>query len=355
MQDVLSMTDTLPLPILLGFVCAAGVTALVRHLAVNHALLDHPNARSSHIAPVPRLGGIAIVLGTLAGALLADGTFQSGVAALLGTASVLFVMGLVDDLRPLGVARKCGIQLMMAIVLVSVVRPDVQVDLPGWSGHLPGALAATFGVVWLAGLANAVNFMDGIDGIVAGVTTVTAVGLVPFVHADALPLLVALAAASAGFLAWNTHPATIFMGDSGSQFIGFALAGMFLLQTDGNVELFPGLLLVAPFLFDTAFTLLRRLRAGQSPFTAHRGHLYQRLTASGWSHRTVAILYAMGAALSGIAARAYSGGAWPTQALILLTVAAALVGFAIWAGRVEGHLRGERRRRIGAQVEVEVA
>jgi len=85
---------------LLGFVCAAGVTALVRHLAVNHALLDHPNARSSHIAPVPRLGGIAIVLGTLAGAVLVNGTFQPQVVALLGTASVLFVMGLVDDLRP---------------------------------------------------------------------------------------------------------------------------------------------------------------------------------------------------------------------------------------------------------------
>jgi len=244
---------------------------------------------------------------------------------------------------------------MMAIVLVAVVRPDVQVDLPGWSGHLPGALAAIFGVVWLAGLANAVNFMDGIDGIVASVTTVTAVGLVPFVHADALPLLVALAAASAGFLVWNTHPASIFMGDSGSQFIGFALAGMVLLQSDGNVEFIPGLLLVAPFLFDTAFTLLRRLRAGESPFTAHRGHLYQRLTAAGWSHRTVAIFYATGAALSGIAARAYTAGAWPTQALILLTVAAALIGFAIWARRLEGRPSAPRRQSIGARAEVEVA
>ncbi|MDP9368547.1 MAG: glycosyltransferase family 4 protein [Chloroflexota bacterium] len=349
------MTDRLSLPILLGFLCAAGATMLVRHLAVSRALLDHPNARSSHCAPVPRLGGVAIGLGTLAGVVLVDGTFESQVAALLGTALVLFAMGLIDDLRPLGAARKCGVQLMMAIVLVAVVRPDVEMDLPGWSGRLPGALAALFGVVWLCGLANAVNFMDGIDGIVAGLATVTAVGLVPFVQADALPLLVALAAASAGFLTWNSHPASIFMGDSGSQFIGFALAGMFLLPMDGTVELIPGMLLFAPFLFDTAFTLLRRLRSGENPFTPHRGHLYQRLTTAGWSHRTVAILYAMGAALGGIAAEAYTRRARPTQALILLAVAAVLVGFAIWTGREEGDLRGERRRNIKPRAEVEAA
>ncbi len=348
------MTDPLSSPILLGFLCAAGATMLVRHLAITRNLMDHPNVRSSHTMPVPRLGGIAIVLGTLAGAAVAEGTSHPRAAILLGTALVLFVMGLADDLRPMGPAWKYMIQVAMGIVLIAVVRPDVQVLLPGWSWHLPGALAAIFGVMWMSSLANAVNFMDGIDGIVAGVATLTAVGLVPFVHADALPLLVGLAAASAGFLVWNTHPASIFMGDSGSQFIGFTLAGVFLLQTDGTVEIIPGLLLFAPFLFDTALTLVRRLRAGENPFAAHRGHLYQRLTTAGWSHRTVAILYAMGAGLGGVAAGAYTVAAWPTQALILLAVAAVLVGFAVWTGHVAVHPRVERQRSIGSRAEVEV-
>ena len=332
------MTDALSLSILLGFVCATGATILVRDLAVRRALLDQPNARSSHRMAVPRLGGIAIGCGTLAGASLAEGTFHPRVAALLGTASVLFVMGLIDDLRPLGAARKCGIQLLMATVLVGVIRPQLNVEVPGWSWHLPTGLAGLVGVVWLCGLANAFNFMDGIDGIVAGVTTVTAVGLVPFIHADALPLLVALAAGSAGFLLWNTHPASIFMGDSGSQFIGFGLAGVFLLPAKGHAEIIPGLLLFAPILFDTSLTLVRRIRARDNIFVAHRDHLYQRLTDAGWSHRSVAILYAMAAALSGAAAQGYTGQGQAMRALLLGAVAVSLLGFAAWTQRTEGRV-----------------
>lgn len=264
-------------------------------------------------------------------------------------------MGLIDDLRPLRAASKCVLQLLMAIVLVSMIGPEVQVVLPGWSWHLPTALTLIFGVVWLSGLANAVNFRDGIDGMVAGVATVTAVGLVPFVYTDALSMLVALAAASAGFLFWNSHPASIFMGDSGSQFIGFGLAGAFLLQRDGTVEIIPGLLLFSPFLFDTAFTLGRRLRAGENPFAAHRDHLYQRLTDAGWSHRSVAALYAMGAALGGIAARGYSRAGWFAQAWILLGGVAVLVAFVVWVGRLEGRPSLPHGRSIGARVEAEIA
>ena len=348
------MTDALSLPILLGFLCGAGGTMLVRHLAVRRVLLDHPNARSSHTVPVPRLGGVAIGLGTLAGAAIGQGTYRPQVTALLATSLALFVMGLVDDLKPLQPARKCAIQVIMAIVLVSLVRPDVEVVLPGFSWTLPTALASLFGVVWVVALTNAVNFMDGIDGMAAGVATVTAVGMVPFVHPDAYPLLVALAAASGGFLLSNTHPACIFMGDSGSQFVGFGLAGALLLPADGTVPAIPSLLLFAPFLFDTTLTLLRRLRNREDLFAAHRDHLYQRLTAAGWSHRTVALLYAMGAALSGIAAWGYATGPGSAHALILCTVATALVGFAVWTGRVEGRGRVERRQRIGARMEAEI-
>jgi UDP-N-acetylmuramyl pentapeptide phosphotransferase/UDP-N-acetylglucosamine-1-phosphate transferase len=186
-------------------------------------------------------------------------------------------------------------------------------------------VALLFGVVWVVALVNAYNFMDGIDGIAGGTAILNALFLATLVGTTGLrACLAVLAAAVAGFLVWNISPARIFLGDSGSHFVGFFL-GAVALYTEPVGE--PGspygpylAFLVAaaiftPFLFDTAFTLVRRATARKNIFAAHREHVYQRITPDPASHRQVSIVYFAFSALAGIAAVLASGG---TLLLLLL-------------------------------------
>jgi UDP-N-acetylmuramyl pentapeptide phosphotransferase/UDP-N-acetylglucosamine-1-phosphate transferase len=177
----------------------------------------------------------------------------------------------------------------------------------GWFG-----LIMTF--VWIVGLTNAYNFMDGIDGIAGGQAVVAGLGWTLLGWLDHQPLVAALglllAASSLGFLGHNWPPARIFMGDVGSAFLGFTLAVLPVVAAQHNPRLaWAGVLLVWPFVFDAAFTFLRRLRKRENVFAAHRSHLYQRLVIAGYSHRFVTLLY-IGLALAGavLALLWYSGG-----------------------------------------------
>ncbi|MCX6038443.1 MAG: glycosyl transferase, partial [Chloroflexi bacterium] len=167
----------------------------------------------------------------------------------------------------------------------------------GWLG-----LAITF--LWIVGLINAYNFMDGIDGIAGGQAVVAGLGWIVLGWLGNQTLVVALglllAASSLGFLGYNWPPAKIFMGDVGSAFLGytFAVLPVVAVQRDPRFAL-AGVLLVWPFVFDAAFTFLRRLLHRENVFTAHRSHLYQRLVATGFSHKTVASLY-IGLAIMGL-------------------------------------------------------
>jgi len=177
-------------------------------------------------------------------------------------------------------------------------------------------VVAVLGVLWIVALGNAFNFMDGIDGITGGVALVNALFIATLVG-EAGTYLPALAGATVGFLIWNVSPASIFVGDSGSYFVGFGLAAVALyapLPGEGWTLLgFVACALVfTPYLFDTAYTLVARLRARKNIFSAHREHIYQRITPTIAMHRRTSNLYCGASVVAGFAAVLVAGGGTST-------------------------------------------
>jgi UDP-N-acetylmuramyl pentapeptide phosphotransferase/UDP-N-acetylglucosamine-1-phosphate transferase len=184
-------------------------------------------------------------------------------------------------------------------------------------------------VLWIVALSNAFNFMDGIDGFIGGVAIVDALFLVALTGEAFLPALIG---ASAGFLVWNINPASIFLGDAGSYFLGFGLAAAALYAPVPESGWTPlgfvaGVLVFTPLLFDTAFTLARRLRtgAGKNIFSAHREHIYQRITPSPAMHRRTSNLYYGASVVAGFAALLVVGGGASTLAGIVIALACCAV------------------------------
>jgi len=286
----------------LAFLVAGALVPLLAKFAVGRSLLDVPNLRSSHEVPTPRLGGIAIFAGTLVGVAVLR---PEGAWPLLAAAALIWAVGLADDLSNLHFKTKAAAQALVAGGLLLLYPPPV---LTGTSGIL-WALVLAVGIVWISALSNAFNFMDGIDGFTGGVAIVNALFLVPLAGETGgfLPVLVG---ATAGFLVWNVSPASIFVGDSGAYFLGFVLAAVALYAPLPPGESWTPLGFVAcalvflPYLFDTAFTLLRRLRsgAGKSIFLAHREHIYQRITPTVALHRRTSNLYYGASVAAGLAA-----------------------------------------------------
>jgi UDP-N-acetylmuramyl pentapeptide phosphotransferase/UDP-N-acetylglucosamine-1-phosphate transferase len=263
-------------------------------------LLDQPNARSSHEIATPRGGGVVFVLvGSLLSLALGAGT--SAWIPLI--CCPLALVGLLDDRYDLPAAWRYAAQVATAGVLVAIAG----VPLPIWA--LPLVLVAVTAVI------NFTNFMDGLDGLVAlcGVVLMASAGLWP------------VAGALLGFLAWNWSPAKVFMGDVGSTWIGAVFAGM-VLQQPGPLEAISLLLVGFPLLGDALICVLRRLRAGQPVFQAHRLHLFQRLQRGGWPHAKVSILYGSATVLLALARTLGGPGA-----LTPLIVAEILI--ALWMER----------------------
>jgi UDP-N-acetylmuramyl pentapeptide phosphotransferase/UDP-N-acetylglucosamine-1-phosphate transferase len=290
-------------------VALALVPLLVR-FAIGRDLLDVPNSRSSHDIPTPRLGGLAVIAGVWAAAPLTGGSFL-----FLVTATLAGIVGLLDDFVDLKFWMKAAGQATAAFVLLFLAPPPIcEAAGPFWP------ITLLFGVVWIVAVVNAYNFMDGIDGIAGGTAILNALFLAAFVGASTGlgNGLAAVAAAVGGFMLWNVSPARIFLGDSGSHFVGFFL-GAVALYTE-PVERAGGALgpylafavaaaVFAPFLFDTAFTLVRRAKARKNVFAAHREHIYQRIAPDPAKHRQVSNVYFAFSAVAGLAALLASGGA----------------------------------------------
>jgi UDP-N-acetylmuramyl pentapeptide phosphotransferase/UDP-N-acetylglucosamine-1-phosphate transferase len=294
----------------LAFLVALALVPLLVRFAIGRDLLDVPNSRSSHEIPTPRLGGLAVIAGVWAAAPLTGGSFL-----FLVTATLAGVVGLLDDFVDLKFWMKAAGQATAAFVLLFLAPPPIcEAAGPFWP------ITLLFGVVWIVAVVNAYNFMDGIDGIAGGTAILNALFLAALVGTSAGfgVGLAALAAAVGGFMLWNVSPARIFLGDSGSHFVGFFL-GAVALYTE-PVEKAGGALgpflafavaaaVFAPFLFDTAFTLVRRAKARKNVFAAHREHIYQRITPDPAKHRQVSNVYFAFSAVAGLAALLASGGA----------------------------------------------
>ncbi len=255
--------------------------------------LDRPNPRSLHAHPVPRTGGLGIMLGVLAAALWLG---PASYVAVLALAFALAIFSVIDDVKGLPVFARLLAHLAAAAAFVALYAPE---GFP-----LLGALAGIVAVAWMT---NLYNFMDGSDGLAGGMAVFGfgAYGFAAWLGGDAAlaGLGLAIAAAALAFLVFNFHPARIFMGDGGSIPLGFAAAALGLLgHWRGLWPLAFPVLVFSPFIVDASVTLARRLARGERVWQAHRSHYYQRLVRMGLGHRGTALgEYALMAACAGSA------------------------------------------------------
>jgi UDP-GlcNAc:undecaprenyl-phosphate/decaprenyl-phosphate GlcNAc-1-phosphate transferase len=291
----------------LAFIVALSVTAALIPILARWApaigLTDAPGPRKVHSVPVPRVGGLAMAAGVLI-PTVASVSLVPEIRGLLLGLLVLLLFGVWDDRVTLGYRTKLAGQIIAVGICMAV--GGLHVGALTFNGFiLPPVAGTMITFVFLVGITNAVNLADGLDGLAGGMVLLclTAIALFATMSGNGPVTAVALIEAGAvlGFLRFNTHPARIFMGDSGSQVLGLSVGALGLMATQGDTcvlsAALPLLLLGLPIM-DTLSVMWTRIRAGRSPFAADRNHLHHRLLALGFAHRdAVLIIYVMQAGL----------------------------------------------------------
>jgi len=349
--------NTVVVAFLIALTVALVLTPLIRGAAVRSGVLDHAlTSRKIHGRPIPRLGGVAIVVAFYT-PLVALFFFDTGVGRLLWSQPqralalilgglAMAALGVYDDLNGSGARIKFTVQVLVAAGM-------------WWAGYRADSIATPFGtlelgllgfpvtVLWIVGITNALNLIDGLDGLATGIALAAAATIfwVSFANHRALMALfmVCLAGGLLGFLRYNFHPASIFMGDSGSLFVGFVLAATALQthekSTTAVALLVPIVALGLP-IGDTLLSMARRTLRGQPMFSSDRGHIHHRLMARGLSHRaTVLALYGITVVLSGMAVALFHSDAWQT-----LAFGGAIVAIAAMLLVTAGYVRFDQTR-----------
>ena len=329
----------------LAFVIAAGValaiTPGVIFLAAKTGAMDAPDARKVHKKPIPRIGGLGIYAAFMV-AILGIMQFIDvepevlfEVTGLFVGGSLIVLVGVIDDYKNLPAKVKLVGQIIAAAVLV--IAFDVRIDFitdPFGDFIYTEWLAIPITIFWIVGLTNTVNLIDGLDGLAAGVSTIaaTTIFLVALQQNILLVavLTAALAGAAFGFLYYNFNPARIFMGDSGSMFLGYMLAGISVI---GAVKCAATIALIVPILalglpiLDTTFAIVRRYRGGVPIFKPDKGHLHHRLMDLGFSQRQAVLLMYVISALLGLSAVALTEVSYQFAiAIVCMVVALVLYG-----------------------------
>jgi len=330
---------TLPNALAVAFVALIvtnGLTPIVRRVARRLGAIDYPGGRRINTRPTPRLGGVAIYVGFFVAALLfmvitrielhrANGemfirmpirlqTDRALLGIMLG-GTFLLAVGIYDDIRGMRPAVKFAAMVAAAAILIpfGLATEFVTHPLTGKTVAV-GNWGAAFTVAWVVVVVNVINIIDGVDGLAAGISAIAGTTLLLTAAAKgdtvAVSLAAALIGATLGFLRHNFNPARIFMGDSGSMFLGYVLGGLSVM---GLYKSYTALSLAVPILplgvpiADTVFAIIRRFRSGRPIYLPDREHLHHRLLARGLTQRqTVFILYLI-SALLGLGALAISG------------------------------------------------
>jgi UDP-GlcNAc:undecaprenyl-phosphate GlcNAc-1-phosphate transferase len=295
---------------------AAAATPLARALAVRIGALDRPGPRRVHREPVPSLGGLAFVAAVLGVAWVARALpgpareLTGGPLVGLTFASIpIIALGVVDDLRGVSAHAKLGVQICAALVLSLFGYGVTAITNPFGGTLFAHALNAPLTVAWVLLVTNAINLIDGLDGLAAGVVAVVSGTLwwVGHVHGDMYVMFLSaiLVGATLGFLPFNFPSARVFMGDTGSQFLGLTVAALSLLEnrkgTTTLTLLFPIVALGLP-LIDSVTAFGRRVLAGRPVFHADSEHIHHRLLRLGWSPHAAVIALWLLSALLGLAA-----------------------------------------------------
>jgi UDP-GlcNAc:undecaprenyl-phosphate/decaprenyl-phosphate GlcNAc-1-phosphate transferase len=285
-------------------------TPVVKTIGLKSGHVDHPNERKVHQRPIVRLGGVSIFAGTLTALLIVWGlggfdyisadTKQEILGVMFGGLA-FFLIGLGDDLFNLTPISRLMMQTVIAGISWGMgVRIDF-LSIPFHGLINLGWISLPLTIIWLVGMANAINWIDGLDGLASGVSGIAAVVMLIvtlFMDQPAAALIAAaLAGGALGFLRYNFNPAQIFMGDGGSYFMGFTLAGIAVIglvkTTAVTAVLLPYLILAVPIV-DMSAVIISRISHGKSPFTADKRHLHHRLLKAGISQKmTVLFIYAL--------------------------------------------------------------
>ena len=325
--------------LMVAAVVALITTPIVRTLAFKVGAVDVPkDARRMHKHPIPRMGGLAIFFGFILSTLVFMPLTEQLRGMLLG-AVLIVILGIFDDIYALPAKPKFLVQIVAATIAAMsgncvefLSNPNIFSSEPYWE---LGWLSIPFSVLWIVGITNAVNLIDGLDGLACGVSTISSTTLLVIALTVAEPevaiLMAALAGACAGFLPYNLNPAKIFMGDTGSTFLGFILATV---SIQGLFKFYAIISFAVPFLvlglpiFDTCFAILRRVSKGQSPMAPDRGHIHHRLIDMGFNQKqTVAVLYIISAILGLSAVVLTTSGTMKAMLLLMaLCLAGAMAG-----------------------------
>jgi UDP-GlcNAc:undecaprenyl-phosphate GlcNAc-1-phosphate transferase len=361
MRLISSFDELLPYLVVV-FAAAAGLsltlTPLVRRLAVRLDNIDRPDHRRVNRNPIPRGGGMAVAFAFLVVVvvfLVVNDRFSLVVvprsiepvelAALLAGGALATLLGVLDDTFQLRARWQLAGQVAVGLVAVVAGITVTNIQNPFAPGGIPigEPFALGFTLLWIVGMINSINFIDGLDGLSSGIALIAAVtlGLLSFTITSPQPfvglLCFALAGSLFGFLRWNFHPASIFIGTSGVMFVGYTLAVLAIL---GSAKVAVALLVLGVPIIDTFWIIVRRLATGHSPFTPDRGHIHHRLLDLGLSHgQTVLVIYAI---CIGLAVLSFVlSGTEQFSAFLGLVVVSGLLLFALTRGETGDALEAD--------------
>jgi len=313
-----------------AFALALTLTPLARRLGQRYGFVAAPGGRRRHVGTKSRLGGAALYVAFVVAAVLAqflpverqDPRELTRLVGLLLGGTFIFLLGIYDDKRELRPSPQIIAQLIAALIAIQFLIFIEYVNNPftnQQTAPFPWPFVVAFTVFWLMGMMNTVNWLDGLDGLAAGVAAILSAVLAFHMYREGqhsvalLPL--ALLGATLGFLPYNFHPARVFMGSSGSFFLGFAVGALGIIA---GAKMATVLLVMGIPILDVAWRIFDRLRRGRSPLVGDRGHLHFRLLDLGLSQRQIVLLYYLFCSLFGFLALVISSRLYKFLALLVL-------------------------------------
>jgi UDP-GlcNAc:undecaprenyl-phosphate/decaprenyl-phosphate GlcNAc-1-phosphate transferase len=361
MELIPSFEQVLPI-IVVAFLAAAllslVLTPVVRRLSIRLDNVDNPDHRRVNAQPIPRGGGVAVAIAFLVvtiGGMAINGMVggipiprtlkPEELIALWGGGALAMLLGVLDDTFQLRARWQFLGQLALALFAIAMGVIVTYINNPFGPGsiNLSGIFAVGFTTLWIVGMINSINFIDGLDGLSSGIALIAAatLGLISLTTAVPQPFIAilcfVLAGSLLGFLRWNFHPASIFIGTSGVMFVGYTLAVLSIL---GTAKVAVALLVLGVPIIDTFWIIIRRLATGHSPFTPDRGHIHHRLLDLGLSHsQTVLVIYGLCLALAILSF--VLAGTQQLYAFLGIAVAFGLVLFVVTRGETGDALEAE--------------
>ena len=348
------MWGDIAIAFLLAFITAFVITPYTIRLAKKVGAVDYPNDRRINKKPMPRLGGLAVIAGFMVSAIYLiitmsiekkvnfaeEGLNRKLIGCLLG-AIILGITCYIDDVKDIKPLVKLAGQVIAAIVVVSsgVLIDNFTIPFKENNVMLYEVFSFVLTVGWIVGITNAINLIDGLDGLSSGITLISCISLLIIFALNESPLIAiilitALAGAIVGFLPYNFNPAKTFIGDVGSNFMGFAIAVISIL---GVAKTYTAIVIIAPIIvlalpiFDTLWAIVRRIvktKSIKGVFKADKGHLHHRLMAKGYTQKqAVLILYGITATLGMVAIILLDSGIWKALSFALLVVVFVALGY----------------------------